>query len=117
MRLLGLTQVDRARAAAPNLVDQYCEAERPNAIWVADITYVPTSEGRLHLAAVMDLCTRKRVGWSLKATLEAEIALEAFDRAVAMASFFHTLKVEKVNWKQYRTKREAAADLNWWIEV
>jgi transposase InsO family protein len=160
----GLTQVDRCRKAAPNLVDQYFEVEEPNAIWVADITYVPTDEGWLYLAAVMDLCTRKVVGWSLKDTLETEIALEAFDRAVAvenpgrdlihhsdrgvqysslryqqrlwsrgmmcsmsrkgncydnavMESFFHTLKVERSDWKKYRTKQEAAADLNWWIGV
>ena len=80
----GLTQVDRSRAAAPNLVDQYFEVDRPNSIWVADITYIPTGEGWLYLAAVLDLCTRTIVGWSLKDTLGAEIALEAFDRAVAV---------------------------------
>ena len=39
-----------------------------------------------------------------------------YDNAV-MESFFHTLKVERVSWKQYRTKQEAVADLNWWIGV
>jgi len=158
----GLTQVDLCRAAAPNLVGQYFQCERPNSIWMADITYIPTGEGWLYLAAVMDLCTRKVVGWSLKNTLAAELALEAFDRAVAIEqpaedlihhsdrgvqyscheyqfrladhgmmcsmsgkgncydnavieSFFHTLKVERVNWKNYRTREEAAEDLNWWI--
>ncbi len=41
----GLTQVDRCRAAAPNLVDQYFEAECPNSIWMADLTYIPAGEG------------------------------------------------------------------------
>ena len=156
--------MDRCRAAAPNLVDQYFEVARPKSIWVADITYVPTAEGWLYLAAVMDLRTRKIVGWSLKGTLGAEIALEAFDRAVAlenpaedvihhsdrgvqyscleyqrrlwdrgmmcsmsrkgncydnavMESFFHTLKVERATWEKYRTRHEAAADLNLWIGV
>jgi putative transposase len=80
----GLTQVDRCRAAAPNLLEQYFEAERPNSIWIADVTYIPTEEGWLYLAAVMDLCTRKIVGWSLKDTLATELVLEAFDRAVAV---------------------------------
>ena len=80
----GLTQVDRCRKAAPNLLDQYFEASRPNEIWMSDITYIPTGEGWLYLAAVMDLSTRKIVGWSLKDTLETELALEAFDRAVAI---------------------------------
>jgi transposase InsO family protein len=39
-----------------------------------------------------------------------------YDHAV-MESFFHTLKVECVRWKKYRTKKEAASDLNWWIDV
>ena len=51
---------------------------------MSDITYIPTGEGWLYLAAVMDLCTRKIVGWSLKDTLATEIVLEAFDRAVAV---------------------------------
>jgi len=41
------------------------DAEKPNQRWVCDITYVPTGEGWLYLAAVMDLCSRKIVGWSL----------------------------------------------------
>ena len=80
----GLTQVDRCRAAAPNLLDQYFVADRPNLIWMADVTYIPTDEGWVYLAAVMDLCTRKIVGWSIKDTLATELTLEAFDRAVAV---------------------------------
>ncbi len=80
----GLTQVARCRAAAPNLVDQYFHTDRVNSIWMSDITYLPTGEGWLYLAAVMDLCTRKIVGWSLKDTLQTEITLEALDRAVAI---------------------------------
>jgi transposase InsO family protein len=80
-------------AAAPNLLDQYFEADRPNSIWMADLTYIPTREGWLYLAAVMDLCTRKIVGLSMKDTLETELPLEAFDQA------------------------EAKEDLTWWIET
>jgi putative transposase len=50
---------------APNLVQRAFEAERPNTIWLADITYVATDEGWLYLAAVKDLATREIVGWSM----------------------------------------------------
>lgn len=50
-------------------------------IWVADITYVPTGEGWLYLASVLDLYSRKVVGWSMKATLRTELVLEALDMA------------------------------------
>jgi len=87
------------RKATPNLVDQFFHTDRVNSIWMSDITYIPTGEGWLYLAAVMDLCTRKIIGWSLKDTLQTEI----------------TLKVERANWKKYRTKQQAEEDLNWWI--
>ena len=48
---------------APNLLEQRFEAAAPNQVWLADITYLPTGEGWLHLAAVLDLATRKVVGW------------------------------------------------------
>jgi len=80
-------------------VDQFFHTDRVNSIWMSDITYIPTGEGWLYLAAVMDLCTRKIIGWSLKDTLQTEI----------------TLKVERANWKKYRTKQQAEEDLNWWI--
>jgi transposase InsO family protein len=49
---------------APNRLDQKFAAERPNQVWLADITYVPTGEGWLYLAVVLDLFTRKIVGWA-----------------------------------------------------
>ena len=50
---------------APNLLNRQFQAEAPNEKWVADITYIPTREGWLYLAAVMDLYSRKIVGWSM----------------------------------------------------
>ena len=47
---------------APNRLDRNFAVERPNQVWLADITYVPTGEGWLYLAAVLDLCTRKIIG-------------------------------------------------------
>ena len=50
---------------APNLLQQNFSAHRPNEKWVSDITYIWTEEGYLYLAVVMDLCSRKVVGWAL----------------------------------------------------
>ena len=51
---------------APNLLAQNFVATAPNTIWLADITYIATGEGWLYLAAVLDLATRKIVGWALR---------------------------------------------------
>ena len=50
---------------APNLLQRAFEADHPNTIWLADITYVATDEGWLYLAAVKDMATREIVGWSM----------------------------------------------------
>ena len=51
---------------APNLLKQEFSVSVPNRVWLADITYLPTGEGWLYLAAVLDLATRKVVGWSMR---------------------------------------------------
>jgi transposase InsO family protein len=51
---------------APNLLQQKFTASVPNRVWLADITYIPTGEGWLYLAAVLDLATRKVVGWAMR---------------------------------------------------
>lgn len=50
---------------APNLLGRCFAAERPDAVWLADISYIPTEEGWLYLAAVRDMATREIVGWSM----------------------------------------------------
>jgi putative transposase len=68
---------------AENLLDQCFTADRPNQIWTADITYIPTAEGWLYLAVEMDLYSRKIVGWSMADHLRAELPLAALQMAVA----------------------------------
>jgi putative transposase len=58
-------------------------AEVPDKVWVADITYIPTHEGWLFLAAVVDLCSRRVVGWSMRADLEADLVVDAVSMAIA----------------------------------
>ncbi len=67
---------------APNLLDRHFTAERPNAVWLADISYLPTDEGWLYLAAIKDMATREIVGWSMADHLRAELCLDALVMAL-----------------------------------
>ena len=62
---------------APNLLNQKFVAAAPNRVWLADITYIATGEGWLYLAAVLDLATRKIVGWSMRDHMRTELPLAA----------------------------------------
>ena len=67
---------------APNRLNQNFAAERPNQVWLADITYVPTAEGWLYLAVVLDLFTRKIVGWAMRDHMRAELTIAALTMAI-----------------------------------
>jgi predicted aspartyl protease len=62
---------------APNLLTRHFKVDAPNCCWVGDITYVPTEEGWLYLATVMDLYSRKVVGWSMSNRMQAELVNKA----------------------------------------
>jgi len=66
---------------APNLIARDFTAEAPNRVWLADITYIPTAEGWLYLAAVMDLFSRKIVGWAMRDHMQVELASAALTMA------------------------------------
>jgi putative transposase len=68
---------------APNLLQRNFSAHRPNTKWVADLTYIPTEEGWLYLAALLDLCSRRIVGWSMAEHLRAELVIDALNMAIA----------------------------------
>jgi len=67
---------------AANLLRQDFTCTQPNTRWVADITYVPSAQGWLYLAAVKDLCTRKIVGWCMQKHLRAELVCDALRDAI-----------------------------------
>jgi putative transposase len=67
---------------AGNLLDRDFTAARPDRKWVADITYVPTREGWLYLAAVMDIWSRRIVGWSMADHMETELVSNALQMAL-----------------------------------
>ena len=67
---------------APNLLDRNFTAERPDTVWLADISYLPTEEGWLYLAGVEDLATREIVGWSMADHLRAGLCVDALVMAL-----------------------------------
>jgi len=67
---------------AHNLLNRQFQSDTPNTKWVADITYIPTCEGWLYLAAVMDLYSRKIVGWSMNAQITADLVENALRMAL-----------------------------------
>lgn len=67
---------------AENVLKQDFTAEQPNTKWVADITYIPTDEGWLYLAAVVDIFSRKVVGWAMDTTMTSELVERALEAAL-----------------------------------
>jgi putative transposase len=67
---------------APNLLDRHFAADRPDTVWLADISYLPTDEGWLYLAVIEDLATREVVGWSMADHLRAELCTDALVMAL-----------------------------------
>jgi putative transposase len=76
------TIADPAAAPAPDLVGRRFKAARPNELWLADITYLPTREGWLFLAVVLDAFSRRIVGWSMRDDLKTELVVDALAMAV-----------------------------------
>ena len=81
-RYRGTTRQDRTAIAAPDLVQRDFTAFGPDQLWVGDITYVPTGEGWLYLATVLDAWSRRIVGWAMGDTLRTELVVDALDMAV-----------------------------------
>jgi putative transposase len=66
---------------APNLLDRNFTVAAPNQAWAGDVTYIPTEEGWLFLAVVMDLFSRRIVGWSMRDNMRSEIVIDALEMA------------------------------------
>lgn len=158
------TRASKMPIDMPNLLQRSFTAPKPNAVWATDITYVPTREGWLYLAVVLDLYARRAVGWAMGKRLTRHLALKALQMAIAhrqpgadlihhsdrgsqytshdylsllkrhdmqvsmsrtgscfdnaaVESFFATLKSEWTHHRHYRTRREAATDIFYYIEV
>ena len=76
------TDSKHAHPIAPNVLERDFKATAPNQKWLADLTYIPTAEGWLYLALVLDLFARKIVGWATSPTMPQELTLEALQVAL-----------------------------------
>jgi putative transposase len=76
------TDSDHNLPVADNLLDRQFNPSAANEVWVADITYIPTDEGWLYLAAVEDLYSRRVVGWSMAEHMESRLVVDALEMAV-----------------------------------
>ncbi len=76
------TDSDHPLPIAPNRLKESPAPRQPNQVWVSDITYIATAEGWLYLAAVMDLCSRKIVGWATADHLKTSLVEQALQRAL-----------------------------------
>ncbi len=109
---------------APNVLDRGFAAEHPAQKMVSDITYIPTEEGWLYLAGVMDLCGQKIIGMSMDGWMTKELVINALEDAgftmsmsrrgncwdnAPMESFWGKLKQEWLNEQHFKTREEAKA--------
>lgn len=81
-RFRATTDSRHAHPVADNLLARQFEVAAPNQVWVGDITYVPTDEGWLYLATLVDLFSRRIVGWAMSERIDRQLTLTALDRAV-----------------------------------
>jgi putative transposase len=82
-RFQATTDADPAATPARNHLNQCFRVSAPNVVWAADITALPTSEGWLYLAVVMDLYSRRVIGWAVDRTLATRLVMTAWQRARA----------------------------------
>jgi putative transposase len=92
-----------AIAAAPNILNRQFSVQEPNRSWVSDITYVPTSEGVLYLAIVIDLYSRKVVGWAMGNNIDTELVLSALKMSLRNRTY-ETLVVHSDRGSQYNCR-------------
>jgi len=76
------TKRDKRHPVAPNLLKRDFVADRPNQKWLGDITYIPTQEGWLYLATILDLYARRIVGWAMSERIDGELTLAALQMAL-----------------------------------
>lgn len=94
-RIINTTDSKHDLAIFPNLLQQDFTAEKLNRVWVSDFTYIPTDEGWQYLCSVLDICSRRVVGWAVSKTIDRHLAIAALDHALKSRNpqtgfIFHT---------------------------
>jgi putative transposase len=121
MRLNGLRPVWRRKfvhttdskhslAVSPNVLDRQFEQALPNQVWVADITYIRTRSGWLYLAAVLDLHSRKVVGWAMASAMPASLVCTALQMAIVQRNPAPGLIIHSDRGTQYASSCRIPAD-------
>ena len=95
------TDSAHSQPLAENHLNRNFTPDRPNVSWVADITYIWTREGWLYLATIMDLFSRKIIGWSLRDRLSKELVISALDMAVKQRNLSADLLLHSDRGSQY----------------
>src|SRR6056297_2007659 len=83
---ISTTDSNHDHPIAENLLKQDFQTTAINQVWLTDITYIPTEEGFTYLAAVVDLHSRKIVGWNTSRTIDSQMVIAAVDQAIALRS-------------------------------
>ena len=104
-RFRRTTDSSHGLPVAPNRLDRRFEAERPDQAWVTDITYVWTQEGWLYLAVVIDLFSRRVVGWSMDETMKTDLVVRALGMALGHRVPEHELVHHSDRGSQYASYR------------
>ena len=81
-RYKACTNNNHALSVAANLLARQFKPERPNQVWAGDITYIPTHEGWLYLATVIDLYSRRVIGWCMSEHMTRHLVMEAMNSAI-----------------------------------
>lgn len=102
------TSDGRADRPCANLLAQQPLPQKPNEVWVSDITYIPTASNWLYLAVVIDLASRRIVGWSLAGHMRAELVVQALEQALqsrpkASGALFHSDRGSQYGSSAFRT--------------
>jgi putative transposase len=108
---VATTQADPGHQAAENTLDRQFKVEKPNDVWVADITCVPTAEGWLYLALLVDLYARRIVGWSMGDHMRTELPLDAWKMGLSRRGaprLHHSDRGSQYTSHAYRGELEAA---------
>lgn len=81
-RFRTTTKSDHTRPVAPNVLNREFDVDAPNTVWAGDISYIWTREGWLYLAVILDLFSRRVVGWAMSNRIDTKLALDAMDMAL-----------------------------------
>ena len=107
-KFVHTTDSRHALAIWPNVLDRQFNATRPNRVWVADITYIRTRSGWLYLAVVLDLFARKVMGWAMAPHMQATLACQALQLAIAQRRAAPGLIVHSDRGSQYASDAHRA---------